>query len=202
VARLIGLTGGIATGKSTVSEMFRSEGIPVIDADEIAKEEIKKGKDAHKEIHALFGDEILAPDGEINRNKLARKIFFDIAARKKINAIVHPRVKRIVMNEVKHLEDYDTPLIVLDVPLLFETDFHKLVDISVLVYARRKDQIERLVARENISEDYARKKIRAQMPLSKKRELADHVIDNSKNIIETRKSFQRVLKKIRRSPDA
>ncbi len=201
MAKLIGLTGGIATGKSTVSEMFRSEGIPVIDADEIAKEEIKKGKDAYKEIHALFGDEILATDGEINRNKLARKLFFDIAARKKINEIVHPRVKRIVMNEVKHLEDYDTPIIVLDVPLLFETDFHKLVDISVLVYARRKDQIERIVARENIDEDYARKKIRAQMPITKKRELADYVIDNSKNIIETRKSYQRVLKKIRRSLD-
>ncbi len=199
MAKIIGLTGGIATGKSTVSKMFEKEGVPVIDTDLIAKDQLQKGKPAYREILALCGEDILTPDGEINRNKLAKKIFSDKTTRQKVNDIVHPKVKDIVKTEIKHLEELEKPLVLLVVPLLFETDFHKLVDITVLVYARKKDQIERLVARENIDEEYARQKIKAQLPLSKKRELADYTIDNSKNIMETHKSFLRVFKKIQRS---
>jgi len=199
VATIIGLTGGIATGKSTVSKMFEEQGVPVIDTDLIAKKQLQKGKPAYKEILALCGEDILAPNGDINRNKLAKTIFSDKTIRQKVNAIVHPKVKKIVKTEIKHFEDLDEPFVLLVVPLLFETDFYKLVDISVLVYARKKDQVERLIARENIDEAYAKQKIKAQLPLSKKREMADYVIDNSKNIMETRKSFQRVFKKIQHS---
>ncbi len=199
MATIIGLTGGIATGKSTVSKMFEEQGVPVIDTDLIAKKQLQKGKPAYKEILALCGEDILAPNGDINRNKLAKTIFSDKTIRQKVNAIVHPKVKKIVKTEIKHFEDLDEPFVLLVVPLLFETDFYKLVDISVLVYARKKDQVERLIARENIDEAYAKQKIKAQLPLSKKREMADYVIDNSKNIMETRKSFQRVFKKIQHS---
>ncbi len=195
---IVGLTGGIATGKSTVSRMFSEKDIPVLDADRYAKAELAQDTPSYEALVELLGEEILTPSKEINRNKLARRIFKDASMRQKVNDIIHPRVKRRMKREIEHLEKSGEPIVVLDVPLLFETDFHELVDVSVLVYARQKDQIDRLVAREKIDESYARQKIKAQMPLSRKRELADFVIDNSKSILDTRKSFDRVLNRIKK----
>ena len=198
MAKIIGLTGGIATGKSTVSKMFKENNIPVIDSDHIAKSLLNKGSDAYQEIIAEFSDEILTTNGEINRKKLAEKLFSDIEIREKINGIIHPRVKEIVRREITRLESYGETMIVIDVPLLFETDFHQECDVSVLVYARQKDQVERLVERDQISEEYAMKKIKAQLPMSKKKALADIVIDNSKSILETRKAFDKVLERMKK----
>ena len=198
MAKIIGLTGGIATGKSTVSKMFKENNIPVIDSDHIAKSLLNKGSDAYQEIIAEFSDEILTTNGEINRKKLAEKLFSDIEIREKINGIIHPRVKEIVRREITRLESYGENMIVIDVPLLFETDFHQECDVSVLVYARQKDQVERLVERNQISEEYAMKKIKAQLPMSKKKALADIVIDNSKSILETRKAFDKVLERMKK----
>lgn len=199
MSKIIGLTGGIASGKSTVSKMFKEREIPVIDTDQIAKTLLNEDKDIYKEILKTFGEDVLTPNQEINRNKLAQIIFKDKEKRKKLNAIIHPKVKEITLHETTHLKDLKQPLIVLDVPLLFEADFDSVCDVTIVVYARKKDQISRLLSREGIGEAYAKQKINAQMPLSKKKELADYIIDNSKSILETRKSFERVLKEIEKT---
>ena len=199
MSKIIGLTGGIASGKSTVSKMFKEREIPVIDTDQIAKTLLNEDKDIYKEILKTFGEDVLTPNQEINRNKLAQIIFKDKEKRKKLNAIIHPKVKEITLHETTHLKDLKQPLIVLDVPLLFEADFDSVCDVTIVVYARKKDQISRLLSREGIDEAYAKQKISAQMPLSKKKELADYIIDNSKSILETRKSFERVLKEIEKT---
>ncbi len=196
MAKIIGLTGGIATGKSTVSKMFKEREIPVIDTDKIAKSLLNKGSEGYQEILSLFGEEVLSTDGEINRNKLASKLFSDPKVRQTINGILHPKVKEIVKREITRLESYGTEVIVVDVPLLFETDFHKTCDYTLLVYARQKDQVARLVERDQIDEAYALKKIKSQLPMSQKKQLADFVIDNSKSILETRKAFDRLLERM------
>lgn len=198
MVKIIGLTGGIATGKSTVSKMFKERDIPVIDTDKIAKSLLNKGSEAFQEILTEFGETVLTPNGEINRKKLAEKLFHDEKTRQTINAIIHPKVKDIVRREITRLESYGETLIVIDVPLLFETDFHQECDVTWLVFARQKDQLERLVERDQISEDYAMKKIKAQWPMSKKKALADVVIDNSKSILETRKAFDKALERMRK----
>ncbi len=195
MALIVGLTGGIASGKSTVSKMFADEGIPVIDTDRIAKE-LMKEQEIFDKIVETFGEEVLTPSKEINRNTLAKIIFRDENKRMQLNDIVHPKVKERVFSDIDHYEDMNHQMIVVDVPLLFEAKFDEFMDKTVVVYAKKKDQIGRLVSREGIDEDYAKQKIKAQMPLSKKKERADFVIDNSQSILETRKSFKRVLKKL------
>jgi dephospho-CoA kinase len=197
MTKIIGLTGGIATGKSTVSTMFKQADIPVIDADSIAKSLLDKNTIVYNDLLDFFGESILSTDKNINRNKLANKIFHDADLRQKVNAIVHPKVKTIMTKEIEHFNNLEIPWVVIDVPLLFETDFYKLADVTVLVYARQKDQIERLMLRDSIDETYAKQKIKTQFPLYKKKELADYVIDNSKSILETKKAFQRLLKKLK-----
>lgn len=199
MSTIIGLTGGIASGKSTVSKMFQEREIPVIDTDQIAKSLLNKDTEVYKHILKTFGEDVLTPNQEINRNKLAQIIFNDHKKREKLNAIIHPKVKEIALYETAHLEDLKHPLIVLDVPLLFEAEFDAVCDVTIVVFARKKDQISRLVSREGIDESYAKQKINAQMPLSKKKTKADFVIDNSKSILETRKSFDRVLKEIKKT---
>ncbi len=196
MTKVIGLTGGIATGKSTVSKMFKNHGTPVIDADHIAKSLLVRGSEAYKELVEQFGEKILATDNSINRNTLAKMIFNNETIRKQVNAIIHPRVIRIINTEIEHYKNLNADAIVVDVPLLFESGFYKQMDVTVLVYARQKDQIERLVIRDKIDIDYAKQKIKAQFSLSKKREMADHVIDNSKSILDTKKAFQRLMKKL------
>ncbi|MFP4287065.1 MAG: dephospho-CoA kinase [Candidatus Izemoplasmataceae bacterium] len=197
MTKIIGLTGGIATGKSTVTQMFLDNKIPVIDSDKIAKNLLDKGQEAYQEILDAFGTEILATDQTINRQKLAKIIFNNEEARNKLNSLVHPKVKKVIYSEIAKLKMFEPEFIVLDVPLLFESEFDKICDVTILVYARRKDQISRLTMRDHIDETYAVQKIKAQMPLSKKKAMADYVIDNSKSILETRKSFDKVLSDIR-----
>lgn len=197
MTKIIGLTGGIATGKSTVTNMFIDRGVPVIDSDKIAKSLLDKGQEAYEEVLEAFGTDILSTDQTINRGKLAKLIFNHNDARLKLNEIVHPKVKKVIHSEIARLKTFDHPFIVVDVPLLFESEFDKFCDVTILVYARRKDQISRLTMRDHIDEAYAKQKIKAQFPLSKKKERADFVIDNSKSILETRKSFDKVINALR-----
>ena len=198
MAILIGLTGGIATGKSTVSNMFKAENIPVVDADAIAKDVVDNDPEAYEAILEAFGEDVLSTDNTINRNKLAKRIFDDAEARKTLNAIVHPKVIDRIATEVERLRKLNHDLIVVDAPLLFEAGLDKTVDVTVFVYARQKDQLERITNRDGIDEAYALKKIKAQFPLSKKRELADYTIDNSKSILDTKRAFTRTLEAIKR----
>jgi len=199
---VVGLTGGIASGKSTVSKLFKDAGIPVIDTDAIARRLLEKDKEIYQDILDFFGEDVLTPAKEINRNKIAQIIFYDEEKRLKLNKIVHPKVKDTVFLKIDNLKAEGHTLIVVDVPLLFEAKFDAFMDKTIVVYARKKDQISRLVSREGIDEDYAKAKIKAQIPLSQKKEKADFVIDNSKNILETRKAFDKLLRTLKDLSDS
>ena len=193
---IIGLTGGIATGKSTVTNMFQSIDVPVIETDVIARNLLNKGTEGYEEVLTAFSDSILLTNKEINRKKLGLIVFSNPQRRKKLNEIVHPRVKSIVKTEIQKHKELGTKMIVLDVPLLFETDFIDLVDVTIVVYTTFKKQKERLMERERIDKDYAEIKISSQMLLNRKVDLADYVIDNSKSILDTRKEFNKVMAQI------
>jgi len=193
---IVGLTGGIATGKSTVTKMFQGINIPVIETDEIARDLLKKGTEGYEEVVSTFSKSILLTNGEINRKKLALIVLTNPQRREKLNSIIHPRVKSIVKTEIQKHVELGTNMIVLDVPLLFETNFVELVDKTIVVYTTFKKQVERLMERERIDKEYAMLKINAQMPLNKKVDLADYVIDNSDSILSTKKAFNMIIKEL------
>lgn len=191
---ILGLTGGIATGKSTVAKMFIQKEIPVIDTDLISRNALNKGTEAYNEIVKIFSSEILFTNLDINRRKLAREIFANAQKRAILNEIVHPIVKSIVDREIRRHEEQGTKLIVIDVPLLFETNYQDIVDKTIVVYTTSTQQLNRLMSRDNIEKEYAQMKINAQMSLSDKVDLADYVINNSFSILETKKDFNKILK--------
>lgn len=193
---ILGLTGGIATGKSTVSQFFIDEGITVVDTDLIARDLLQKGTSTYNEVIKHFSDDILLTNGEINRKRLGRIIFTNSKKRKLLNSIVHPKVREVVDSEIQKCQKRNEKIIVLDVPLLFETNYQTIVDKTVVVYAKPIKQLERLASRDNISIEYAKMKIDAQMPLSKKVEMADYVIDNSYSILKTKRDFLNMLKEL------
>ncbi len=179
--RLIGLTGGIATGKSTVAEILRSLGAAVIDADVLAHEVTARGTPAIEAIAAGLGPEFVRPDGSLDRPRLAERVFADRALLERLNAIVHPRVRDRMAERVRELAAAGAPVIVLDVPLLLESRQAYDVDAVWLVYAPEPLQIERLMARNALSREQAELRVRAQMPIEEKRRLADVVIDNTQD---------------------
>lgn len=193
---IVGLTGGIASGKSTVAKMFKDEGIPVIDTDKIARDLLEKGTEVYDEVIHHFSDDILLTDRSINRKKLARVIFGNKAKRELLNSLVHPHVLKIVENEINKYKELSEPIIVVDVPLLFETNYHKECDKTIVVYTSPNQQLSRLVGRDVIQKEYAQMKINAQMPLSEKADLADYVINNSFSILRTKKDFLKILEEL------
>ena len=172
--KIIGLTGSIASGKSTVSKKLLDLGYYVIDCDKINHSILKKGMIGYNEVIKVFGQEILTADNELNRKTLGNLVFNDKKVKEQLNQILHPIIKNIVIEEINKHEG----LIFLDCPLLFETDFHKLCDYNIVVYLNLDTQIHRLMERDNISFPDALKKIYAQMSLEDKLSLADFVIDN------------------------
>lgn len=196
LAIVIGLTGGIATGKSTVSYMFKQLGIPVVDTDKIAFNILLKGSETYFTIIHHFGQDILFLNGEINRKKLAQIMYYDIEKRKLLNSIVHPKVLEVALEEIKRYKEEKYELIVVDVPLLFETGFNAYVDKTLVVYTNYEDQIERLIHRDLIHKEYAIQKIASQMPLAEKVKHADYVIDNSFSILDTKKEFNKIIKEL------
>jgi dephospho-CoA kinase len=190
---IVGLTGGIATGKSTVTGMLRELGAYVVDADVWARTVVEPGSQGLSEIVATFGKEILLADGSLNRPALGKIVFHNEEDRLKLNAIIHPKIRQGMKDET---ETYfsthpDTP-IVWDVPLLFEGDTHKLVDVTVLVYVSACVQLERLIARDGLSEADARARIESQMPIEDKRQRADYIVNNAGQIEETRQQVEHI----------
>lgn len=175
MGKVIGLTGSIASGKSTVSNRLKSMGYQVIDCDQINHEILKKDNIGYTLVVKAFGNDILNSDLEINRKALGNLIFSNKDLKEKLNNILHPLIKDIVKKEI---DGSSEKLIFLDCPLLFETDFHKLCDYTIVVYVNLDTQIQRLMQRDNITFPDALKKIYAQMPLDEKLTLADFVVDN------------------------
>jgi dephospho-CoA kinase len=190
---VVGLTGGIASGKSTVANMFKEMGIEVIDADIEARKAVEIGEAAYEQIVTYFGEGILNDDHTINRSKLAEIIFNDSVKRQKLNDIVHPDVRRR-MNEKKETAILrGDQVVVLDIPLLFESGLKHMVDVVLLVYVEKDVQLQRLMDRNLLTKEEALARIQSQMPIEDKRKLADKVINNNGTIDDTKKQLIELL---------
>ena len=188
---LVGLTGGIATGKSTVSTMLAHLGCRVIDADQLAREVVAPGQPAHAAIVAEFGPEVLQPDGYIDRKRLGAIVFADPERRKRLEQIIHPAVRARQQRILSTLEEEEhTGLVIWDVPLLYETGGADQVDRVVVVFADEATELARLVGRDGAGEADARARIRSQMPVAEKASRAHHVIDNSGTRAETERQVR------------
>mgnify|MGYP001820354943 FL=1 len=182
-----GLTGGIATGKSTVGGIFRQAGAFIIDADDIAHRSIRKGMPAWRKVVTHFGYAILRSDGEINRPLLGSIIFKEEEKKQILNQIVHPHVRREIARQLAPIEkNHPRAVIILDIPLLIEVGWHRDVQEVILVYATEEIQLTRLMARDGLSNEDALARIRAQMPIEEKKRHASIVIDNSGDLEITR----------------
>lgn len=183
--QVIGLTGGIASGKSTILETLKKMGAVVISADEVAHAATQPGKPAWEDIVRFFGTGILNDDKTINRKKLGEIVFNNRQYLQKLNEITHPRVKEMFKNSLKEIKEKNPDaVVVLEIPLLYEAGLEKICDEVWVVWVNRENQIRRLMAREGIDREEAIKRIEAQLPLDEKARRADFVIDNNKNVQE------------------
>jgi dephospho-CoA kinase len=189
--KLIGLTGGAGSGKSTVSEMLRDLGAVVIDADEATHAVYEPGTPGFEAVAREFGPEFVR-DGRIDRARLGELVFNDADARHRLNDIVHPLVREWMAARTAEAAQAGADVVVQDVPLLFENGLARLYSTDVLVYVPEDKQLERLVKGRGLSADKARAMISAQMPIEEKRKLARHVIDNSGTTEATRQQVQRL----------
>lgn len=195
---LIGLTGGVATGKSTIAEMFKQCGAVVIDADQLARDAVKPGKPAWREIVALFGKAVLDPDRSLNRQLLAAIVFLHPAKRRALERIIHPRVAREQTRLTRQAARQDPQAVVIyDVPLLFEAGIDKRVDQTIVVTADRNIQIARLKKRNGLSRAEAMRRIKSQMPMAQKIQQADYVLNGTLPRPSLRKQVGRLFKSIR-----
>jgi dephospho-CoA kinase len=203
VTVMIGLTGGIGSGKSTVARIFESLGATVIDADAIVHELQAAGEPLLDAIVEAFGREILDAEGALDRAALGAIVFRDADARARLNAIVHPAVGAEFARRIAAAREADVPLLVLDIPLLFEgraagtaTSAGLPFDLTVLVHAPERLQIERQIQRDGCDREDAVRRVRAQMPLDEKRALADVVIDNSDRLEETERQVRELVERL------
>ena len=188
---ILGLTGGIASGKSTVSAYLAQNGALIIDADLIARQVVAKKSSGLKQIVAKFGGEILTASGELDRKKLGKLVYSNKELLKALTDITGPLIRAEILREIQAAKKAQVKLVVLDIPLLFETGYQTLCDKVMVVTIPSKLQLERVMKRDNLSAAEARKRIANQLPASKRNELADVLIDNSKSVAET---YQQVLK--------
>lgn len=188
--RVIGLTGGIASGKSTVTRILRSLVAPVIDADAIVHQLQSPGTPVLAAIAREFGPDLIRPDGSLDRAQLGRIVFGDAQRRKALEAIVHPAVQERVQAEIEELRQAGLPAVVLDVPLLFESGWDRWVDEVWVVYVDPQTQIRRLMARDGIQVEEAAGRIASQMELEAKRQRAHRVIDNRGAEAETQRQVE------------
>lgn len=176
---VIGLTGSIASGKSTIAEKIKEYGISIVDADMIAREVVEPGKDAYKKIVETFGRPILHDDGTINRPQLGKLIFNDQNQREQLNAIVHPAVRKEMLAQRDRIVQRGDEAVVLDIPLLFESNLIHFVEKILVVSVQQSIQLERLMDRNALTEEEAISRIASQIPVKEKESLADAVIHNN-----------------------
>jgi dephospho-CoA kinase len=194
--KLLGLTGGIASGKSTVAAILRRLGVAIINADELSREVVQPGQEAWKEIVDTFGPAILQEDKTLDRRKLRKIVFDNAEARKKLEAIIHPRVRALAEKKISELAATGSSIIVYEVPLLFEAQIHLWLRPVILVACDVETQKKRLLERDRLTEAEAQQHLDAQMSLEDKRKLADYVIENNGDLEELERQVRGVLQKI------
>lgn len=190
---LFGLTGGIATGKSTVSQLFAEKGVPILDADLVAREVVEPGQPTLAEIAQRFPG-VLRPDGTLDRAKLGQRIFGDPVERAALNAITHPRIQAAVLEKTRALAEAGAPRVIYDAALLIENGLHRGMHGVVLVVAPPDVQRARLMQRDGLSREAAEARIASQMPLDEKRPHATWIIDNGGSLEDTRRQVDEVFR--------
>ena len=193
MGKIIGVTGGIASGKSSVSRWLISKGYPVIDADIAARKVVEPGMSALEEIKAVFGQDICFRDGTLDRKKLGSIVFADAEKRQILNHIVHPAVRKWMIEETEKAFQQGAKLVFMDIPLLFESKLTHMVEEVILVYVKPEVQLKRLMDRDHFTEEEAVARIRAQMPIDDKRELADYIVDNNGEFTETEQQLIEII---------
>ncbi len=196
---IVGLTGGVASGKTAISQVLKAEGAYIIDADQIARELVQPQKPAWSELIGAFGKEILQEDGSIHRKKLADKVFADPKKRKLLNQILHPRIKEEMDRRTKEIGQKDPQaIVVIDAPLIIELGNQRDMDKLIVVASTQTQQIKRLKERDGVSPEAALRVISSQMPVEEKVKLADYVIRNEGSIEEAKKRAKEVFKELRK----
>lgn len=191
---VLGVTGGIATGKSTVINVFKELGFPVVDGDVVARLVVEPGQPCLTALTDYFGEEILLDTGALDRRKLAEIVFSDEEKRKKMNAVMDPFIRREIEAEIKEAKK-KSPLVVADIPLLYEGGYQQYFDAVAVVYVTPALQLERLMKRNSYTEEEARHRISSQWPIDRKKELADIVFDNQGSIRQTKEQVLSWLKR-------
>ncbi|KMY46331.1 dephospho-CoA kinase [Bacillus sp. FJAT-27916] len=191
--KIIGLTGGIASGKSTVSNWLLSQGYPVVDADIAARKVVEPGMPALEKIRKAFGDDVLLPDGTLDRKRLGSIIFANEEKRQTLNAIVHPAVREWMRQETERAFGEGASIVIMDIPLLFESKLTHMVEETILIYVTKETQLKRLMERDGYMEADALARIHAQMPIDEKKELADYIVDNNGPLSETIEQMKQIM---------
>jgi dephospho-CoA kinase len=194
--KLIGLTGGIASGKSTVAKILRQLGAAIVDADGLSREVVEPGSDGWKEIVAAFGTDVLQADQTLDRQKLRTLVFNNPDERKRLEAIIHPKVRALAERRIREHGAAGFAVVVYEVPLLFEGNIHEWLRPVILVACDVEVQRRRLQARDGVTPEAAQKIIDAQMSLEEKRRLADYVLENNGSLADLENQVREVLAKI------
>lgn len=190
---IIGLTGSIASGKSTVSKMLEEKGYPIIDADMVARQVVEPGSETLKKIGDLFGEEVIKPDGTMDREKVGALIFSDPARRKQLNDIIHPAIRGEMLRQRSDYLAQGYRTIIMDIPLLFESKLQHFVDKILVVSVTEENQLARLMERNGLNDKDAKARISSQLPMSVKEEGADAVIYNNGTVGETARQLERIM---------
>ncbi|MCK1996660.1 dephospho-CoA kinase [Psychrobacillus psychrodurans] len=190
---IIGLTGSIASGKSTVANMLKEMGFPIIDADLVARIVVEKGTATLEKIKETFGSGVIQEDGSLNREELGEIIFTNPSKRKLLNDIIHPAIRAEMLAQKGHLVQQGHPVIIMDIPLLFESRLQSFVDKILVVTVTEQTQLERLISRNGFTQEEAKLRIQSQLPLSVKEKGADAVIYNNGTIEETKQQLIKIL---------
>lgn len=193
----IGLTGGIASGKSTVAKILRDLGLPVIDADSLARTVVQPGAKGLAAIAQTFGPDFIRPDGSLDRAKLGQLIFSETPKRLELEGVLHPLIQELKQAEKLRLENAGCDLAFYDIPLLFEKNLAKDFDKTILVYCSSAEQLSRLVERDGLSRENAQKRIDSQLPIDAKLKLADYVILNNGSQADLKANVLAILNELR-----
>ena len=196
---IVGLTGGIASGKSTIADMFKREGAYIIDVDMISREVVNPGRPAWHDVGQFFGKEVLGEDQTLNRKRLGDIVFSDAEKRKKLEEIIHPRITAEKLMKIKEIAKQDNRgIVIIDIPLLIETNQQHTVDKVVLVYTSPQGQVERLMKRDNLSLEDAHKRLASQIPIENKKKYAQYIINNEGPFEQIEKKVKEVFQDLKR----
>ena len=199
MALIIGLTGGIVGGKSTVASMFKDLGAKIVDADKLGHSVILPHRPAWKKITRLFGKGVLQNDLTIDRGKLGKIVFTNQTLLKKLNEITHPEIIKLIKKEInlaRNKTHNREEILIIDATLIYEAKIDRLMDKIIAVYIDEDEQIKRIIKRNNLSKEEALQRIKSQMPMKEKVKMADYVIDNSNSLDETKKQVEKIWKKL------